>query len=152
MDSKYRFCCIRQSISLPTCKFHEWIWLLFPDRPQNRKKKTQKTKVPTPGRKGQFNDKAGIIQFMPWPLSHLDRHWWPWAKDITNFSNKIILLYHHAPEAWAVPALPKGLRCSSQLWNEQLQLPGARMDLQFQYCLVIENARFSTFQQSNISS
>lgn len=47
MHSKYSFCCIRQNISLPTCKFHEWILLLFPDRSQSRKN-TQKNKVPTP--------------------------------------------------------------------------------------------------------
>lgn len=128
MDSKYSFCCIRQNISLPTCKFHEWISLLFPDRSQSRK--NTQTKVPTPGRKGQFNDKAGWApQLQQSSLcrdfcSHPDRHWLPGAKDTTNFPNKSTLLYNHAPEAWAVPALPKGLRCSSQLWNEQLQLPG----------------------------
>lgn len=129
MHSKYSFCCSRQNISLPTCKFHEWILLLFPDRSQSRKN-TQKNKVPTPGRKRQFNDKAGWAPQLQQPslwhdlCSHLNRHWLPWAKDTTNLPNKSILLYNHAREAWAVPALPKGLRCSSQLWNEQLQLPG----------------------------
>lgn len=57
-----------------------------------------------------------------------------------HFTNKSIMLYHHALEAWALPGPPKGLRSSSQeAWNELLQLLGARQDLQFKpyyFCLL----------------
>lgn len=155
--------------SLIPCKFHKWITLLFPDRSQSRKN-TQKT----PGFPPQ-EQRVNLIRrlaeglpnfsnplFMLRLLQSRERMLITIGQRIQqaiHFTNKSIMLYNHALEAWAPPALPTGLRSSSQEdWNELLKLLGARKDLQFKYkpyyfCLLKKKkAMFSMLHKSNFSS
>lgn len=75
-------------------------------------KNTQKTKVPTPGRKGQFNDKAGIVQIMPWSLQSP-------GQALTGKGHKKLFQWKHlvvSPCTWSMSC-----PCSSQ--RAELQLP-----------------------------
>lgn len=174
MDSKHSFCFIRQNISLLTCLF--WFHASgssgshFPSLISHRVEKILK-KPRFPPQEQRVNLITRLAEGLPNftnPQFRLRLLQSPGRMLITigqriqeaiHFTNKSITLYNQALEAWAPPALPTGLRSSSQeLWNELLQLLGARKDLQFKYkpyyfCLLKkQKATFSMLHKSIFSS
>lgn len=157
VDSKYRFCFIRQNISLLTCLFF-WFHASstsgshFSSPIAHSRKTLQKPRFPPQEERvnlitrlaeglPNFNIPEFMLRLLQSPgrmLITISQR----IQQAIHFTNKSIM-YHQALEAWALPGLPKGLRSSSQeVWNELLQLLGARQDLQFTpdyFCLLKKN-------------